>query len=374
MAGAKDIIQGYGVGGAVAHMDALLGRIFADRPSAVILLGSLWWVPTPNFYNYDVSQIQAVNNQLPGLVAKYTQQGRVIQLVDQYNLVWALSDFNVDRIHPNATGYAKMAQAWRGPLASHLAVTTTSLSPDGSIIAGGTGSLTASSGVWTFGTPSSSGNWYILLNGASAGGGAGQKIEVANGGQSYALGTDNNWYLWGGATWVLGNPSGVVGSVSPDGSLISSGAGSLIASSGTWSFGAQDLPNGWRILLNGNHAGGGVGSKITIANGGKVYALGTDGNWYLWTGEWVSSSPSVNNNTSPDGTAITGGVGSLVIGSDMWKFGAARDGGNWDLLLNGTSVGIGSELEVSQGGKMFGVGTDGTWYRWTGSTWTHGSP
>jgi len=373
MAGANDIIQGYGVSGTVAHMDALLGRIFVDRPSAVVLLGSLWWVPTPNFYNYDVTQIQTVNGQLPGLVSKYTQQGRVIQLVDQYNLGWVPSNFNADQIHPNATGYAKMAQAWHDPLASHLSGTSP-LSPDGTIISGGAGSLTAASGIWTFGTLYSSGNWNILRNSTSAGGAIGQKLEVSNGGQLYALGTDNNWYLWTGSSWVLGNPSGGVGNVSPDGSIVSNDSGSLITSSGTWTFGAQVVANGWNVLLNSNSAGGGVASKLEVSNGGKLYALGTDGNWYLWTGTWVASNPSGNNNTSPDGTTISGGVGSLVTTSRMWTFGTARSGGNWDLLFNGTSVGIGSELEVSQGGQMFGVGTDGTWYRWTGSTWVHGTP
>jgi lysophospholipase L1-like esterase len=123
MAGANDIIQGHGVGTAMSRMDTLLGKIFTDRPNAVVLLASLWWVPKPNFYNYDIKQIQAMNSRLPPLVAKYAQQGWAIELVDQYNLGWVATDFGADQIHPNATGYAKIAQAWHDPLARRLVAT-----------------------------------------------------------------------------------------------------------------------------------------------------------------------------------------------------------------------------------------------------------
>ncbi len=372
MAGANDIIQGYGVSATVSHMDSLLAEIFVDRPSAVVLLGTLWWVPTPNFYNYDISQIQGVNANLPSLVSKYSNQGRIIQLVDQYNLGWSPSDFNADQIHPNANGYFKMAQAWHDPLANHLS--GAGLSPDGTIINGHTGgSLNASSGVWTFGTPWDANNWYILHNGSSAFGGVGSELEVSNGGQLYALGTDNHWYVWTGSTWIMGSPSGGPENISPDGTIISNGTGSLTTTAGAWTFGSS-IAGGWNILLNGNSAQGGGGSKMEVNNGGKLYALGTNNNWYVWTGTWVPSNPNGNDNISPDGTAISGGSGSLITSLGTWTFGTFRGSGNWDLLLNGNSAGIGSELEVSQGGQMFGVGTDGTWYRYNGSTWVHGSP
>ncbi len=120
IAGANDIIQGYGVTTAMARMNTLLGKIFADRPSAVVLLGSLWFVPTPNFYNYDITQIQDMNSRLPALVASFAAAGHAIELVDMYNLGWVSTDFNSDQIHPTDVGYAKMANAWHDPLAAHL--------------------------------------------------------------------------------------------------------------------------------------------------------------------------------------------------------------------------------------------------------------
>jgi lysophospholipase L1-like esterase len=374
MAGGNDIIQGYGVSTTVSRMDALLGRIFADRPREVVLLATLWWVPTPNFYNYDINQIQSVNSMLPGLVAKYKQQGRTIELVDQYNIGWTASDFGDDQVHPNDSGYAKMAQAWHNQLASHLG-SAPAVSPDGSIISGGSGSLVTADGVWTFGQAYGSSNWYILLNGNSAAGAIAGKLEVSNNGHLYALGTDGNWYVWNGSGWPSGSPSGN-SSISPDGTAISGGSGSLTTSQGIWTFGSSVGFGEWNVLLNGSSARGGAGSKMEVSNGGRLYALGTDGNWYVWAGSnWVRGTPAdAIGSISPDGTAISGGVGMLTSVDGTWTFGAFEGGNNYDMLLNGNLVGIGSKLEVSQGGHMYGVGTNGNWWLWNGSTWINGTP
>jgi hypothetical protein len=79
------------------------------------------------------------------------------------------------------------------------------------MIAGGSsGNLQTADGTWSFGAASAQypGNWVILLNGASAAGGAGSELEVANGGHMYALGAGLNWYIWQSGSWVLtGNPN-----------------------------------------------------------------------------------------------------------------------------------------------------------------------
>jgi hypothetical protein len=89
------------------------------------------------------------------------------------------------------------------------------------------------------------------------------------------------------------------GTISSDGSAISGGTGSLTTSEGTWTFGAVDgSGKNWSILLNGSSAGGGVGSKMQVS-GGKMYALGTDGNWYLWTGAtWTPGTPQGTGTTA----------------------------------------------------------------------------
>jgi hypothetical protein len=126
----------------------------------------------------------------------------------------------------------------------------TSISPDGMIISGGTGSLITSAGTWTFGGSVASGEWSILLNGSSAGGGIGSKMEVSNGGKLYALGTDGNWYLWTGSTWTPGSPQGTT--ASPDGTIISGGTGSG-RSTFAWNRGKRSVFR-LRIWLTGGKA------------------------------------------------------------------------------------------------------------------------
>jgi hypothetical protein len=96
-----------------------------------------------------------------------------------------------------------------------------SVSPDASVISPSTGgALRTADGTWSFGAALSQypGNWTILLNGASAAGGGGSELEVANGGQMYALGAGLNWQLWQNSGWVLA-ASPASAPVSPDGAL-----------------------------------------------------------------------------------------------------------------------------------------------------------
>ena len=75
--------------------------------------------------------------------------------------------------------------------------------------------------------------------------------------------------------------------VSPDGSLLvaPSNVGSLITAAGSWTFGPPNISRpGYEILLNGAQAAGGSGFKLQIANGGQVYALGSDNvTWWVYT-------------------------------------------------------------------------------------------
>ncbi len=178
------------------------------------------------------------------------------------------------------------------------------VSPDGSIITGGTGSLTNSNGTLSFGTayPGYPGNWNILLNSLQVG--IGSKIEIANGGQAYALGKSATWYVWQNSAWaVTTNPAPP--SLSTDGSAITGGAGSLKTVAGTWAFGTAypGYPGNWNILLNSQQVG--TGSTIEIANGGQLYALGKSGAWYVWqNGVWaVTTNPSPPSLPPPNAPA-----------------------------------------------------------------------
>ncbi len=80
--------------------------------------------------------------------------------------------------------------------------------------------------------------------------------------------------------------------LSPDGTVLLGGTvGSLVTSMGTWTFGALKSPGNWIILLNGKDTAG-VGSRLQVANGGKLYAVGVGGNWYVATGptQWANTT------------------------------------------------------------------------------------
>jgi len=170
------------------------------------------------------------------------------------------------------------------------------VSPDGSTISGGTGTLVTAHGTWTFGAPASPGNWLILLNGTVASGGVGSELEVANGGQMYGVGQDSRWYVWQSGAWALTTdlpPPPPPSDVSPDGSTISGGTGTLVTAHGTWTFGAPASPGNWLILLGGVQASGGVASELEVANGGQMYAFGQDSRWYVWqSGVWTLTTYS----------------------------------------------------------------------------------
>lgn len=77
--------------------------------------------------------------------------------------------------------------------------------------------------------------------------------------------------------------------VSPDGTSITGGTGSVLSPQGTWSFGGQSTtsPGNWAILLN-SVATGNTGSVIEIAHGGNVYYKGISGTWYHFVPNYVT--------------------------------------------------------------------------------------
>jgi hypothetical protein len=167
-------------------------------------------------------------------------------------------------------------------------------------------------------------------------------------------------------------------SVSPDGTILIK---NCTTAAGTWSFGAPAswAPGNWWINLNGQSAAG-VGSQLVVANGGMVYTLGTDGNWYLWVGGWTwvgqpalpSPLTTPMSTPAPDGSTL---LGSLRTAAGTWTFGPQWSPGNWYICLNSQSAGggIGSELVVANGGQVYTLCTDGSWYVWQNGGWVWGA-
>src|SRR5262249_27267473 len=88
-------------------------------------------------------------------------------------------------------------------------------------------------------------------------------------------------------TLAISASGAVTGGISPDGSILMAGAaGSLVTSSGTWTFNTPASTGGYAILLNGQQVGASRDTlELEIANQGNLYAFNGGNAWY----EWVNS-------------------------------------------------------------------------------------
>ena len=161
------------------------------------------------------------------------------------------------------------------------------------------------------------------------------------------------------------------GGISPDGTTIHGNTGGTLQTLyGTWDFGDQYAPPGpdgnvYRYpRLNGREILNITGiennmlafRQMVVDNGGNLYGLTFSSIWNVWDSySWLYDGAYPPGSTtldplppqqvtppftpSPDGTTITGGTGSLTSIDGVWSFGAPN-GSGWNLMLNGTLVGI----------------------------------
>lgn len=104
--GTNDMNQDYQVGAAPQRLGALLDQILLDRPVATVLVAKI----VPSSDSTIQSRITAFNAALPDVVAA---RGSRAGLVDLSTLSGA--DL-ADTLHPNDSGYAKMAVRWYAAL------------------------------------------------------------------------------------------------------------------------------------------------------------------------------------------------------------------------------------------------------------------
>src|SRR4051794_3333390 len=100
--GTNDMNQNYQVGTAPQRLGGLIDQILAARPTATVLVAKI--IPPPDATLQ--ARINAFNAAVPGIVGS---RGTRARLVDLSTL--AASDLN-DTLHPNDTGYARMAVRW----------------------------------------------------------------------------------------------------------------------------------------------------------------------------------------------------------------------------------------------------------------------
>ncbi|MGW1281346.1 GDSL-type esterase/lipase family protein [Streptomyces tsukubensis] len=109
--GTNDMNRNHQVSTAPQRLGALLDQINTASPDTAIVVASL--VPATN--PAVQARVNAYNQAIPGVIAARTSQGFRITQVSMGALTTA--DLN-DNLHPNNAGYAKMADAFQGGIAT----------------------------------------------------------------------------------------------------------------------------------------------------------------------------------------------------------------------------------------------------------------
>jgi lysophospholipase L1-like esterase len=107
--GTNDVNQNYDLANAPARLSALIDRIRATSPGVELFVATI----TPESDATREARVRAYNAAIPGIVA---QKGPLTHLVDMHSAL-TTADL-VDGVHPNATGYDKMAARWYEALQS----------------------------------------------------------------------------------------------------------------------------------------------------------------------------------------------------------------------------------------------------------------
>jgi len=139
-----------------------------------------------------------------------------------------------------------------------------------------------------------------------------------------------------------------------------------------WTIGAGQV-----ILRNGVQAGGWQGSQILWKNA-SVYVLGTDANWWQWTGNgWLNVGPttpgggSTGSATSSDGTTVPTTASQIVDNEGaVWMIGAGQV-----ILRNGVwAAGWQGSQILWKNANVYVLGTDSNWWQWIGNGWLNVGP
>src|SRR5256885_15116570 len=104
--GTNDVLQNFNLSGAPARLSTLIDHITATVPTAEVFVATI--IPLANAGQE--ANVRTYNAAIPGVVQSKINAGRHVHLVDMHS---ALTTADLaDGVHPNATGYDKMATTW----------------------------------------------------------------------------------------------------------------------------------------------------------------------------------------------------------------------------------------------------------------------
>jgi lysophospholipase L1-like esterase len=120
MIGTNDVNISLDLANAPTRLGALLDRITADEPNALLVVAKI----TPTTTDTTNARVQTYNNAIPGLVQARAAAGKHIALVDMYAAFTANTSYKTalmnDDLHPNDAGYVVMAQTWYAAIKAFL--------------------------------------------------------------------------------------------------------------------------------------------------------------------------------------------------------------------------------------------------------------
>jgi lysophospholipase L1-like esterase len=90
--------------GMATHLEALIDKIAANSPGALIVVAQI----TAAFTDNDIRD--AYNSKIPGIAQSHAAKGQHIMVVDMNKI--PMTDLSSDGVHPNDQGYAYMAGVW----------------------------------------------------------------------------------------------------------------------------------------------------------------------------------------------------------------------------------------------------------------------
>jgi lysophospholipase L1-like esterase len=110
--GTNDVLQNFDLPNAPNRLSALIDHITATSPSAEVFVATI----IPLSSGSAEAAARTYNAAIPGIVQSKVSAGRHVHLVDMHA---ALTTGDLaDGVHPNATGYDKMAATWFNALRS----------------------------------------------------------------------------------------------------------------------------------------------------------------------------------------------------------------------------------------------------------------
>jgi lysophospholipase L1-like esterase len=110
--GTNDVLQNFNLSSAPARLSTLIDHITATVPNAQLFVATI--IPIANATQE--ANARTFNAAIPGIVRSKVNAGKHVHLVNMANAL-TTADL-VDGVHPNATGYDKMAATWFSALQS----------------------------------------------------------------------------------------------------------------------------------------------------------------------------------------------------------------------------------------------------------------